>query len=159
MATAMNTSDWTLLTVTIEGEPLEIEGADVWMQEWRRLDIGSIDVPHPSYRHQSHTLWPFAVEHRGQPVIFCAGELSNGVWCFHVPANEQPSRKFKGMTVNERLYESGLLEEFDVAIKTRIEKRAKDILIATGLNSHQANETVEAILRDPKAYGFGTDLG
>jgi len=154
----MNNTDWTLLSVLTEGDLLEIEGADVWMQEWRRLDIGTIEVPHPSYRHQRHTLWPFAVEYQGQPVIFCAGELSNGVWCFHVPA-KQPSQKFKGITVNERLYESGLLEEFDFAINARNEKRAKDVLIATGLNGHQANETVEAILRDPKAYGFGTDLG
>jgi len=151
----MDNSDWTLLTVITEGEPLEIEGADVWMQEWRRLDIGSIEVPHPSYRHQKHALWPFAVEHRGRPVIFCAGELSNGVWCFHVPAREQPSRKFKGMTVNERLNESDLLEEFDLAINVRNRNRAKDILIATGLNSHQANETVETVLKHSKAYGFG----
>ena len=149
----MNTSDWTLLTVITEGEPLEIEGADVWMQEWRRLDTGSIEVSHPSYRHQRHTLWPFAIEHLGLPVIFCTGELSNGVWCFHVPA-KQPSRKFKGMTVNERLYESGMLERFDLAVNARNVKRAEDILIATGLNGHQANETVDAILRDPIAYGF-----
>lgn len=150
----MNISEWTFLTVGTELQIVEIEGTDVWMSEWRSLDIGTLEVPHPSYPHQRHKLWPYVVERGGQPVMFCAGELSNGVWCFYVPANGQPARTFKAMTVNERLYASNLLDAFDLAIAAREDKRAKDLLIATGLTTHQATETVATILKNPQAYGY-----
>jgi len=150
----MNSADWKLLSVVGDGAALDIEGVDVWWHEWRRLDIGTLTVPHPSYPDQRHTLRPYAIVPEADPILFCAGELSNCVWCFHVPASGQPSRTCKGMTVNERLYAMTLLEAFDAAIRAREGKRAQDILIATGLRPHQATETVAMTLANPETHGF-----
>ena len=57
----MNRGRWALEAVVVEGGDLEIAGVDVWQCEWRLLDIGTLEVPHPSYRHQKHTLWTFAI--------------------------------------------------------------------------------------------------
>lgn len=142
----MNPADWTLLSVVTEGETVEIEGVDLWWREWRRLDIGTLDVPHPSYPSQRHTLRPYGIETGAGTLLFCAGELSNGVWCFHVPATGQPMRRFAGATVNERLSLAGLSELFDRAIGDRNERRARDLLTATGLVGEQAEDTVAAVL-------------
>ena len=53
--------------------------------------------------------------------------------------------KYSGMTVNERLYASGLIEKFDNAIKRRRYKKAVKILIEAELTTEQAQSTVEAI--------------
>jgi len=150
----MRSDDWTLLSVVTENDALEIEEVDLWWQEWHRLQIGTLRVPHPSYQHQRHTLRPYAIEPVSGTILFCAGELSNGVWCFYVPAKGQPRLFCKGMTVNERLYENDLLDAFDLAVRARKERPAKDALIATGLSQRQATETVEAIFAHPKSYGY-----
>ena len=81
----MNASDWALLTVVIVGDGLEINGVNVWKHKWRHLDCGALEVPHPNYPDQRHTLWPYVIESDNKAVMFCAGELSNCVWCFYVP--------------------------------------------------------------------------
>ena len=150
----MRNTDWTYLAVASDGEPLEIGGTDVWWHEWQRLEIGTLDVAHPSYPDQTHRLWPYAIESDSGPLIFCAGELSNALWCFHVPVSGQPAQMHKGATVNERLVLTGWLDPFDAAIEDRSAKRAEDILIATGLLRQQASDTVAVILDDPRKYGF-----
>lgn len=114
----MNSSDWNLLTVATEGEAVEIDGIDVWWHDWRRLHIDTVSVPHPSFSNQMHTLWPYAIEPVDIPILFYAGELSNGVWCFYVPSKGQPSARCGGMTVNERLYESNLADAYKEAVGT-----------------------------------------
>lgn len=54
--------------------------------------------------------------------------------------------KYAGMTVNERLYESGLLKEFDQARKAKDRDKMIQLLILTELTSKQAKETVDSIL-------------
>jgi hypothetical protein len=151
---SLDPGDWALLTVVTEGNAVEFDGVDLWRQEWRSLDIGTLTVPHPSYPQQSHTLWPYAIERSGDALVFCAGELSNGVWCFHVPSRGQPKHLCMGMTVNERLCKLKLDQAFDQAIGERKDQRARDILIATGLGSRAATETVAKIMADPERYGF-----
>ena len=109
---------------------------------------------HPDYREQTHTLRPYAIEPSGSPIIFCAGEVSNNVWCFHVPAKGQPGRELTGMSVNERRFETGRLDDFDRAIAAGNNKCAIDILIASGLSGGQADELVSTILENPAKYGF-----
>lgn len=142
----ISTADWTLLTVVTEGEAVEVVGIDLWWREWRRLDIGTLEVPHPSYPSQVHTLRPYGIEVEAGTLLFCAGELSNGVWCFHVPAGGQPMDRFRGATVNERLSLAGLSDPFDRAIGERNERRARDLLLATGLHGEQAAKTAAAAL-------------
>ena len=58
----MNPADWTLLSVVTEGAALDIEPVDVWWHEWRCLDIGTLEAPHPSYPRRRHILRPSVIE-------------------------------------------------------------------------------------------------
>ena len=62
--------------------------------------------------------------------------------------------KFAGMTVNERLCIAGLIDEFDNAVKSRNKSQIIETLKKTDLTKQQATETTEAILSNPKRYGF-----
>lgn len=145
--------DWTLCGVGVEEVPLEIEGTDVWSHEWYRLEFEPLVVAHPQYPQQRHKLWPYCIEPEQRCVLFAAGELSNGVWCFYAP-DQQPQQTSKGMTVNEMLYAHDLSDAFDSAIDSRSPKHAKSLLILAGLNPAQASESVETILANPGVYGF-----
>jgi hypothetical protein len=52
--------------------------------------------------------------------------------------------KYSGMTVNERLYVSGLMNEFDKAVKDKDIERVKSILTEVDLTDE---ETINAILK------------
>ena len=77
--------EWSYLSVVTDGEPLIINGTNVWDYEWKNWDIGTFEVPHPSYPDQRHTMWPYFIEINDKHILFAAGELSNCVWCFYVP--------------------------------------------------------------------------
>lgn len=62
--------------------------------------------------------------------------------------------RYGGITLNERLLVSGLLPKFDEAINTGNHADAVALLLKTGLRKVEADETVSAILSDPKAYGY-----
>lgn len=55
--------------------------------------------------------------------------------------------EYKGMTVNERLYASGLMEKFDKAVKNKEIDKIKEILKKVELK----DESIEPIL---KSYGL-----
>ena len=57
------------------------------------------------------------------------------------------NKKYKGMTVNERLYISGLLDEFDIAVKNKDIDRIKSILKKVELNE----SSIKSILKN---YGL-----
>lgn len=78
--------DWKLLKVVTDGEPLELEGENVWAFEWDDTELASFEVPHPSYSNQRHRLTPYSITVGEKTIAFAAGELSNCVWCFYVPA-------------------------------------------------------------------------
>jgi len=50
------------------------------------------------------------------------------------------------MTVNERLFEAGLMNQWDIAIANRDIERAIAILVETELPEASARQTVEAVL-------------
>ena len=150
----IKSKNWELLSVVTDGEYLEIEGVDVWMEKWSQLDVGTLEVPHPSYPNQRHTLWINCIESNDRSILFAAGELSNCVWCFYVPRKGQLDTKTQGMTVNEKLSYSDLFESFDKAINAQNKKRAVGILVVSGLATKQARETVESIIRNPLMYGY-----
>jgi len=58
------------------------------------------------------------------------------------------------MTINERLFVSGLLEDFDSSIRTRDRETAITVLNRVDVTREQAAETVEAIFANPTKYGF-----
>jgi hypothetical protein len=65
--------------------------------------------------------------------------------------SEDPSR-FSGMTVNERLFEANLLDEFDAAARRR--DRGRMIALLRLMDVDTAERSVDQILADPKRYGF-----
>ncbi|MBN1501263.1 MAG: hypothetical protein JW982_13980 [Spirochaetes bacterium] len=58
------------------------------------------------------------------------------------------------MTVNERLYAAGLIDDFDNAIMKKNFEEAAAILIQTGLTPEQADSAVDVIKNDSKKYGY-----
>jgi hypothetical protein len=60
--------------------------------------------------------------------------------------------QYAGMTVNERLFEAGLIEAFDAAVRQR--NRADIIRILTDVEVEDVAWSADAILREPEKYGF-----
>lgn len=76
---------WQSVHVGIEGDSLEIGGLEVWRHKWRSTGEPHIDLPHPSYRNQTHQFNTYEIGDAGHLVRFAACELSNNVWGFYVP--------------------------------------------------------------------------
>ncbi len=79
-------SKWRAVHVGFVGDDLNIAGIKVWQQNWRRTADDAIQLPHPSYQNQRHRFEVYEVGPQDSPVRFAAGELSNGVWGFCIPA-------------------------------------------------------------------------
>jgi len=62
--------------------------------------------------------------------------------------------KYSGMTVNERLFHAGLINQFDAAIHAKNKKEAISILQQAELPIEAATETVAVILKNPGKYGY-----
>jgi len=61
---------------------------------------------------------------------------------------------YGGMTTNERLYAAGLLEQFDLAAKSRNQELMALILQRVEIPENEALGIAESVLADPKRYGF-----
>jgi len=53
---------------------------------WHRLGDDSIIVSHPGYPDERHPMRVYELREGDRVVRFAAGEYSNGVWGFYVPA-------------------------------------------------------------------------
>ena len=60
-----------------------------------------------------------------------------------------------GMTVNERLLLAGLFDEFAAAARERDRDGMIAILVRAELPRDAAVATTDAVLADPKRYGYG----
>ncbi len=60
--------------------------------------------------------------------------------------------RYAGMTVNERLFEAGLLQAFDTAAKAR--DRSEMIRILREIDVDDAALPANAILQKPEKYGL-----
>ena len=58
---------------------------------------------------------------------------------------------YSGMTLNERLFAAGKLEEFEEAI--RLGERSRAIAILQSVDVDVPERTVDAVLADPTRYG------
>lgn len=56
--------------------------------------------------------------------------------------------KYKGMTVNERLYLSGLIEEFDKAIESKNIAKVKSILRNVELSDDSIDPIIKNLITD-----------
>ncbi|MDR3412988.1 MAG: hypothetical protein P4L87_18895 [Formivibrio sp.] len=61
--------------------------------------------------------------------------------------------KYGGMTVNERLYDAGIMDAWDIAAVSRDRDRMIELLGIVEL-SEQAESITDKLLADPKRYGF-----
>lgn len=61
---------------------------------------------------------------------------------------------YPGMTVNERLVISGLMPEFEAAMRARDRARIIAVLQRVGLSTEDAAFTADTILGNPNRYGF-----
>ena len=58
------------------------------------------------------------------------------------------------MTVNERLVVCGVIEKWDDAVRRRSRSEMIEVLRSVALTEDQAAQTTDAVLQDPKRYGF-----
>jgi hypothetical protein len=68
----------------------------------------------------------------------------------HIPPNKT---RYGGMTVNERLVESGLIDRFDEAARKRDRAGIIEVLASVEL-ADQAEHIADALLANPGKYGF-----
>lgn len=66
--------------------------------------------------------------------------------------SEEDTPDYSGMTVNERLFATGLLDEFEQAARRRDRDAMIEILRRVDVQPPEA--TVDPILADPKRFGF-----
>ncbi len=79
------TVGWTCVGIVFDGDAIELDGVNPWQHSWR--DTGEILwMRHPSYPTQLHDLSEYTLEADGRTIRFAAGELSNTVWGFYLPA-------------------------------------------------------------------------
>ena len=57
--------------------------------------------------------------------------------------------KWSGMTTNERLVESGMMDKFDACVRLDQKAPAKAILKSLGLSEHDAEISYNIARRDP----------
>jgi hypothetical protein len=67
--------------------------------------------------------------------------------------SDETEINYGGMTVNERLYEAGLISEWDHAAHARDRHRMVELLRKVDL-SRDAEKICDAILANPEFYGF-----
>jgi hypothetical protein len=77
---------WRDVHVGAEGDDVAIDGCSLWQHAWRRTPDAPLSLPHPDHRDQRHRFDVYEAGTIDDPVRFAAGELSNGVWGFYVPA-------------------------------------------------------------------------
>lgn len=81
-------------------------------------------------------------------------EASDGVLVTTVHEVDGQRGDFDDMTVNERLFVAGLVEQFDSAIDSGDRQRAIELLRQVAMSDASAAETVDAVLAHPEAYGY-----
>jgi len=80
------TPGWKHVAIGFEGDPVSLGGLNPWELPWHSLGEPPIIVAHPSYPRQRHSMWIYELRVDNEAVMFAAGEFSNGVWGFYVPA-------------------------------------------------------------------------
>lgn len=79
---------WRFISIGFEGQQTDVGGINPWEVEWTATG-GRIMVTHPQYPSQRHVMFTYEVKGSVPPIRFAAGEFSNGVWGFFVPALPQ----------------------------------------------------------------------
>ena len=75
---------WRFVSIGFDGQSTDVGGVDPWTVTWTPTH-GRIVVAHPSYPDERHVMLTYEVAGSTPPIVFAAGEFSNGVWGFYVP--------------------------------------------------------------------------
>ena len=62
--------------------------------------------------------------------------------------------RFRGMTMIERLFEAGLIDEWDKAVNVKDASKMADILVRVSISPDEATQTATTILANSKLYGY-----
>ena len=65
--------------------------------------------------------------------------------------SETNTPDYSGMTLNERLFEAGLLEQFDQAVRDGNQELMADLLAR--VQAREIKQITDQILRNPTRYG------
>lgn len=75
---------WKCIGWVADGEPLSIEGVNVWSYKWKMLDK-IVTVKDPLYgKEHKFEVWRIEPGEGKCPIEFAAGEFSNLIWGFYV---------------------------------------------------------------------------
>lgn len=79
---------WTYVAHVGEGEPLRLEGENVWDHNWKLTGETALVVDPQHGAPREFEVWRI-VGARGMDIVFAAGEFSNGIWGFYVPSGAE----------------------------------------------------------------------
>ena len=80
------TPGWKNVSIGFQSDFISLDGLNPWRLNWHELEEPPITVAHPSYPQQRHAMWVYELRGENKTVKFAAGEFSNGVWGFYIPA-------------------------------------------------------------------------
>ena len=69
-------------------------------------------------------------------------------------SHEPTAPNYSGMTVNERLFTAGLIDEWDEAARRRDRAAMISLLMRVDLSEKDATGSVDTVLANPSRYGF-----
>ena len=72
--------------VFVEGDPVVLDGVNIWDVHWTPVGSSSLMVRHPAHPQQVHSVQRYEMAGATRVVTFAAGELSANVWGVFVPA-------------------------------------------------------------------------
>jgi len=78
-------SNWKFIGACSDGERFEIEKTNVWDHKWIRREGQKAEVKDPLYNQDFH-FEVFQISIFNRHIVFAAGEFSNCIWGFYVPA-------------------------------------------------------------------------
>ena len=82
---ARETPGWKFFRACCEGEDCEIAGVPVWAHKWRQISGEQVIVKDP-HHGQVFRFDVYEISAGSQRAVFAAGEFSNGIFGFYVPA-------------------------------------------------------------------------
>jgi hypothetical protein len=75
---------WMPIGVVAEGQPIDVKGLNPWQCEWKQTADPIVELPHPNYPAQQHTMNVYEITDGNSTVRFAAAELSPNVYGFYV---------------------------------------------------------------------------
>ena len=79
--------EWKFVGVVPDGREFKIQDVNVWSKKWNAVKNEVAHVQGPSYK-QPFAFQVYTIINDNVIIKFAAGEFSNCVWGFYVPAND-----------------------------------------------------------------------